>query len=510
MQPEPTDDGAGQETPKVFINYRREDTAGDARLVYERLAQRFGRQNVFLDVVDLHPGTTWLDVIKSRGGTSGILIALIGPNWLSAMLERLDSRLERPEQDILKLELEIALSRNSGVEVLPVLVGEASMPPPEQLPRSIRRLAETQATELRHTHYDDDIASLITTLESLAAKRPAEPPAPPPDNRTLLSLELNDPPSPASAAVPRPDSHHYETVVRYMLDQATVVPILGPRVYGALPDAAQIAVDLARRFEVTGLPLELPRVAQEVFVSSGRPDLTRTLRRILSAEREPSSLHRFLARFPQQLEQLGRPKRYQMIITTNYDSTLERAFDAENEPYDQCVYVGTGQDRGRFVHFPFDRSPEVIAVPNRYNGFPIDDFGDLHRTVIVKIHGDVLGGVDGDRWKETFVVTEDQYIDYLAGGAIESLVPFQILAKLTESHCLFLGYSMRDWNLRVFLMRIWRAAALGARSWAIEHNPDVLEKDFWTNAQVECFSAPLDLYVEQLRQHLEARGTVRA
>ncbi len=221
-------------------------------------------------------------------------------------------------------------------------------------------------------------------------------------------------------------------------------------------------------------------------------------------------VHRFLARFPQQLERLRLPARYQMIVTTNYDSTLERAFEEENEPYDLAVYVGTGEDRGKFVHFPFDREPELISVPNRYNRFPIDDFGDLQRSLIVKIHGGVAGGADADRWREAFVVTEDHYIDYLSAAPIESLVPVQILAKLTESHCLFLGYTMRDWNLRVFLKRIWRGEPLGSRSWAIEREPDALEKDFWTNAQVECLGAPLDAYVEQLGRHVLARGTAHA
>jgi hypothetical protein len=127
------------------------------------------------------------------------------------------------------------------------------------------------------------------------------------------------------------------------------------------------------------------------------------------------------------------------------------------------------------VHFPFDREPELISVPNRYSGFPIDDFGELERSVIVKIHGGVSGGTEAERWKEAFVVTEDHYIDYLSGAPIESLVPVQILAKLTESHCLFLGYGMRDWNLRVFLKRIWKGEPVGSKSWAIERERDVLE-----------------------------------
>jgi hypothetical protein len=295
-------------------------------------------------------------------------------------------------------------------------------------------------------------------------------------------------------------------VIRYLVDQGTVVPLLGSRVPGSSSDAERLAADLARRFGLEVSAPDLPRVAQHVFVSSGRPDLLRSLRQILGKETEPSPVHRFLARFPAQLEQLGLPPAYQMIVTTNYDATLERAFEEANEPYDLAVYVATGNDQGHFIHYPFDRDPELISVPNRYGKFPIDDYGELERTVIVKIHGGV--GADNQSYgsKDNFVITEDQYIDYLSTNPVESLVPVQILGKLTESHCLFLGYAMRDWHLRVFLKRIWRGEPLGSKSWAIERDPDVLEKDFWSQFGVEFFAAAVDEYVEALAQHVLARS----
>jgi len=519
-----TPGSACEATPRVFINYRRQDTAADARLLYERLARRLGVENVFLDVVDLAPGTSWLDAIKSQGGSCGIFVVVIGPGWLVSVDERAADRLADTGQDIVKLELELALSRNSGVDVLPVLVGDARMPAANRLPRSIRALSGLQPVELRHTHYDEDIDHLISAMEALARRRAAHAAEGDPDDVSVRSSPpsshpniLPSPKLPApphreaharhpDAMAPPPDQRHYEAVARYMADEGTVVPVLGARVFGSLPDADEVAAQLAQRFELEPGPLELPRVAQAIYVLSGRPDLLRTLRRILTPQRDPNEVHRFLARLPQQLERFGLPIRYQMIVTTNYDSGLEQAFEDEQEPYDLAVYVGAGEDRGKFVHFPFDRDPELISVPNRYTGFPIDDFGDLERSVIVKVHGGVFASADAERWKETFVVTEDQYIDYLSGAAIESLVPVQILAKLTESHCLFLGYAMRDWTLRVFLKRIWRGEALGSRSWAIERRPDALEKDFWTNLKVECFAASLDEYVKQLSQALALRA----
>ena len=302
-----------------------------------------------------------------------------------------------------------------------------------------------------------------------------------------------------------PDEHHYEAVIRFLVGQGTVVPLLGSRVCGTLPDAEKIAADLAERFGLES-GVELPRVAQQVYVTSGRPDLVRTLRQILAKEANPHPVHRFLARFPRELERLGLPPRYQMIVTTNYDTTLERAFDEENEPYDLAVYMASGDQHGHFVHFPFDRDPEPITVPNRYGKFPIDDFGELTRTVIVKVHGGVESESGGYAAKDNFVITEDHYIDYLSAGPIESLVPVQILGKLSESHCLFLGYAMRDWHLRVFLKRIWRGEPLGSRSWAIDRDPNVFEKDFWSQFGVEYFAVGLADYVEELQRQMLARS----
>ena len=119
-------------------------------------------------------------------------------------------------------------------------------------------------------------------------------------------------------------------------------------------------------------------------------------------------MHRFLAAFPTTLERLGLEKRYQLIVTTNYDDTLERAFDDQNEPYDLAVYMAARgeltqgadatQGGGRSLHIPHEGEPRVIEKPNEYSEFPISKFTfGLERTIIVKIHG----AVDTDRGATT-------------------------------------------------------------------------------------------------------------
>ena len=162
-----------------------------------------------------------------------------------------------------------------------------------------------------------------------------------------------------------------------------------------------------------------------------------------------------------------------MVISTNYDTALERAFDAVHEPYDLVVFVATGgaQRPLRARSVVGSRRPRRQAdhVPNEYVDLPIDEDGVLERTVIVKLHG---GAADlGPGWpqlRDNFVVTEDDYIGYLTQSPVESLIPLQILNKMRDSHFLFLGYRMRDWSLRVFLQRVWGEHPLEARSWAVD------------------------------------------
>jgi hypothetical protein len=170
------------------------------------------------------------------------------------------------------------------------------------------------------------------------------------------------------------------------------------------------------------------------------------------------------------------------------------------------VYVASS---GWFVHVPWgENAAEPIATtilePRRYVGFPIDDDGQLERTIIVKIHGGADGQEAGVAWRNNYVVTEDHYIDYLPTHNIQDHLPIQILDKLTGSRCLFLGYALRNWNSRVFLRRIWRGKPITESSWAIQQDPDPLEKASWSVVgHVELLAAGLPDYVGELRSMLE-------
>src|SRR5262249_28529901 len=175
----------------------------------------------------------------------------------------------------------------------------------------------------------------------------------------------------------------------------------------------------------------------------------------------------------------------------------ERAFRAAGEPFDLVVYIAEGEreQRGKFVHWPPDGEARLIEKPNEYRGLSLDQ-----RPVILKIHG-AVDRVNADH--DSYVITEDHYIDYLTHTDISNLVPVTLAAKLRKSHFLFLGYSLRDWNLRVILHRIWGEQKLTYKSWAIQLNPEPIERKFWNKREVDIFDVRLEEYIAALHERLQ-------
>ena len=497
---------------RAFISYRHDDTWGEAQLLYDRLAGRFGAENVFLDVRNLQPGMKWPEEIRSHSESCHILLALIGPRWISIMRAREQDALHDPAEDYVRSEILYALKPNSGIRVIPVLVGDDMSFSKEELPRSVRALGDLEVANIRKRSFEPDIRLLISRMEAIAREQQAIAAA------AVRAREEERHPAPIPAdsrsVAPPPDATHCEDVLRQMVDEGNVVPFLGSQITvrrasaeegpSSRPDTGELAAALAQRFGMEQVGLDLPEIAQQVYVTRGWPDLYKALRQLLAADSEPGPVHRFLAGFPQLLEGLGLEKRYQLIVSASFDTALEQAFDEVSEPYDLAVYMASGPYRGKFVHVPPEGPFRPIDDPNSYTKLPIGLDYELARTVIVKIHGAVDGAIGDYRWKDNYVVTEDHYIDYLSKSPIESLVPVQVLDKLRESHCLFLGYQVHDWNLRVFLKRIWEGS-LGARSWAVEPAPDALEKSLWTQANVELYLADLGDYVGLLAGRLRQR-----
>jgi TIR domain/Putative peptidoglycan binding domain len=160
---------------KLFITYRREDSAGHAGRLYDRLSGHFGAERIFMDIDTIRPGEDFVSVLQNAVASCEILIAVIGRYWLAAASGGV-RRIDRPD-DFVRLEILAALDR--GITVIPVLVHGAGMPRPEELPAELEPLTRRQAVELSDTRWGYDVSKLINTLEEeLDAKLSGETPVP--------------------------------------------------------------------------------------------------------------------------------------------------------------------------------------------------------------------------------------------------------------------------------------------------------------------------------------------
>ena len=162
---------------RVFINYRRADSAGWARQLHGDLEERFGKERVFRDVA-IEPGVDFVEHIERVMNAAEVCIVVIGPGWASAANSD-GRRLDNPD-DLVRREIERALER-PDVEVIPVLVDGARMPSERELPDSLRALARRNACELTDVRWDYDIEVLCRRLRrvlgesTVAHERPLPP-----------------------------------------------------------------------------------------------------------------------------------------------------------------------------------------------------------------------------------------------------------------------------------------------------------------------------------------------
>jgi len=301
---------------------------------------------------------------------------------------------------------------------------------------------------------------------------------------------------------------HYEFVIKAMIE-SRVVPFFGAganrcgRPEGIdwqpgkkLPDGKELSKYLADEFKYPDKDNEedLVRVAQYISTMAGSGPLYDKLHKLLDADYSFTSIARFFASFQSVLRKKEYPPSYQLIVTTNYDDLLERAFQKVKEPFDLVTYIAEGEHRGKFLHSPPNSNGHIIDKPNEYRGLPLNE-----RTVILKIHGTIDRANDeGD----SFVITEDHYIDYLTRMDISSLLPVTLAVKMKKSSFLFLGYSLRDWNLRVILNRIWGEQKLTYQSWAIQLNPHPMDQKFWSKRNVDILDVCLESYIAKLSERL--------
>ena len=267
-----------------------------------------------------------------------------------------------------------------------------------------------------------------------------------------------------------------------------------------LPSGWDLSCSLA---EESGFPAkedwekaDLAKVCSYYVAMAGRRRLRQRLRKMLVAEFQPGPLHRLLAAIPIP----------QVIVVTNYDTLVEQAFEEANRPYDLVVYPADRKDIANSILWWPHGSPEPeIAIPNDL------DIDLSTTTVIYKMHGTVSPA--SEKW-DNFVITEEDYVEFLSRMTTNSAVPSLFYPYFRDRSFLFLGYSLRDWNLRVVLNNLSRHLASRSggnmeeqdeapKSWSIQLHPSELETRLWTKKNVNIFDVSLNEFTARIRKELQ-------
>jgi hypothetical protein len=237
---------------------------------------------------------------------------------------------------------------------------------------------------------------------------------------------------------------------------------------------------------------DLAKVASYYADVMGRRDLQSYLRDVLVRNYPFGAVHTFLASVERPL----------LIVVTNYDTLLEDAFIKENRAFDLVVYPSDLRDNANGVlWWRHGVSEPEVCDPVQLNI-------DLEMTtVIFKMHGTL--NRQNDHY-DTVVVTEEDYIDFISRMTMSAAIPASFSDYMRDRSFLFLGYGLRDWNLRVLHKNLGRylrqrsaLARLGAdeapKSWAIQLRPSELEKKLWARRGVEIFDMELDRFVDEVK-----------
>jgi hypothetical protein len=149
-------------TGKVFISYRRDDSAGHAGRVHDRLQREFGRDLFYMDVEAIPLGVNFVKALGEELAKCDALLALIGPGWLHARDDAGKRRLDNPD-DFVRREIGTALKR--GIPVIPILLEGTRVPKADQLPDDLKELALRNGLDVRHASFPQDMERLIHALK---------------------------------------------------------------------------------------------------------------------------------------------------------------------------------------------------------------------------------------------------------------------------------------------------------------------------------------------------------
>jgi NAD-dependent SIR2 family protein deacetylase len=273
------------------------------------------------------------------------------------------------------------------------------------------------------------------------------------------------------------------------LKAGTIVPFFGAgaSVGCGLPSGSRLAQRLVAAGDFPDIEgsADLALVASYLVQKKDSLTLRAELRAALTVPCQPGPLHLLL----------GGLDTLSLYVTTNYDDLIETAL----APRSPLVVVDRGTPGNVSCRAPGGEWKEIEAKNLRY------EIADKNRPIVLKLHGSLDRD---DRTNDTFLITEEHYVDFL-GRPEGTQIPSMLLNQMRERSFLFLGYGLKDWNVRVLLRKLAQARGRTDKitSWAIVLEPGQSEQEVWRRQDVEIHGVDLDSFVARLRDALEQLET---
>jgi hypothetical protein len=297
------------------------------------------------------------------------------------------------------------------------------------------------------------------------------------------------------SAKPMPELNaHFDRVVR-LIEDGRLTFFLGSAIHSPTRlMAGEFYRELARVFECDALKEERFAVAQYIADRHGRENLYAEIRKLFARTRlVPRATHELFAGWKGLKTHTGDRVPFPMIITTNYDDTLERRLADAGLKYHLLSYQADGAHRGLFYHRQPDNGLRIIERPHN-----IRKFSDAF--VVVKLNG----GFDRQRRiPESYATARLDYWDLAA--RIPDVLPAAVQETVLANPLLFLGSGLYAPDIESFV-RFAHKDHPGPRSWAVVLKEDGIE--YWRQCGVEIINKPINDYVNVLRERLTRNGRI--
>jgi hypothetical protein len=145
----------------VFISYRRDDSKDITGRLFDSLCAYMHTDKLFMDLDKIAGGENLLERIRESIASAQAMIIVIGPKWLTPRIFDSNDWVHQ----------EVAQGLKSGIRVLPVLVGDATIPTAADLPPALEKLTGLLAIKISNERWHDDVKGLVERLEAVEYKK---------------------------------------------------------------------------------------------------------------------------------------------------------------------------------------------------------------------------------------------------------------------------------------------------------------------------------------------------